>query len=210
MRILLRLLPVAFVARLRELSWLRGGARRTYLRLWVSRAAGIRRDRLPGALPAAPMVLFVCHGNIIRSPMAEALFRRSAAGTQSPPSAQSAGTRATAGRPADPRAVAEAAGFDVSLASHRAQPLSQKLVAQADVIAVMDLLNEAEVVTRYPQASGKVVLLGAFDGSSTLSDAVIDDPYMEDTAQVRQCYARLVGSTEKFYIAIVGTGGTKA
>jgi low molecular weight protein-tyrosine phosphatase len=207
MRAYLRWLPDALVARLRELSWVRGNARLTYLRLWISRSVGVRRDRLPANLPAAPTILFVCHGNIIRSPMAEALFRRAAAERQPSLSVRSAGTRAVAGRPADPRAVTEAAGFDVNLASHRAQPLSKDLVGQADIIAVMDLLNEAEVVAGYPAASSKVVLLGAFDGPTTLAGAIIPDPYMEDTAQVRQCYRRLVDSTRRFFAAVVGGEG---
>jgi protein-tyrosine-phosphatase len=207
MRILLRWFPDAFVARLRELSWLRGNARLSYLRVWVARSAGLRRDRLPPTLPAAPTILFVCHGNIIRSPMAEALFRRAAAERQPAFTVRSAGTRAVAGRPADPRAVTEAAGFDVSLASHRAQPLSKELVAEADIIAVMDLLNEAELLTGYPGASSKVVLLGAFDEVSTLSATVIPDPYMEDAAQVRRCYVRLADSTRRFYAAVVGAEG---
>jgi len=207
MRAFLRWLPDALVARLRELSWVRGNARLTYLRLWISRSAGVRRDRLPGNLPLAPSILFVCHGNIIRSPMAEALFRRAAAEKQPSPSARSAGTRAVAGRAADPRAVTEAAGFGVDLASHRAQPLSQDLVGHADIIAVMDLLNEAEVLAGFPEARNKVVLLGAFDGSTTLSGAIIPDPYMEDTAQVRQCYVRLVDSTRRFFTAVVCAEG---
>src|ERR1700741_4333746 len=52
---------------------------------------GVRQEKPEGIPPSSRSVLFVCFGNIMRSPMAEAMFRQSTAGTQILVTAVSAG-----------------------------------------------------------------------------------------------------------------------
>jgi len=69
-------------------------------------------------------IVFVCTGNICRSPMAEHLFRYrlKEAGVEEPPAVTSAGVAAVPGRPASPPAVQvlREAGID-TLEAHRAR-----------------------------------------------------------------------------------------
>jgi protein-tyrosine phosphatase len=153
-----------------------------------------RRASLPRGSTTDSSVLFVCYGNIIRSALAEALYRRHAASFSSAaPRVQSAGLSAKPGRSADPRALAAGQSLGVDLTSHRAQPLTQALVDDAHVIFVMDRLNEAKVLARFPSARGKLCRLGTL-ALANGSD-VIPDPYVQDAAAVDAAAERIDRAT---------------
>lgn len=103
---------------------------------------------------------------------------------------ESAGLHARLGKAADPRARAAAPEFGVSLESHRATPLISEAVERADVVFVMDWLNEAQLIARFPGSESKVLLLGAF-GRANAHASPIPDPYSEADAAVTACYRRL-------------------
>jgi len=146
-----------------------------------------KRERVP---PSTKSILFVCFGNIMRSPMAEAIFRQCTAGTHILVSAVSAGLHAIPGGAAHPRAVAASSEIGLSLVEHRAQLLSPEMVSEADVIFVMDFQNRAEVLALYPEARGKVVMLSAYaEGAERYRE--IPDPYFGDLEATRRCYALL-------------------
>src|SRR5262245_55242849 len=94
-----------------------------------------RRLREEPALPDGPLrrVLVLCHGNICRSPFAEALLTARIPGLE----VRSAGLHAADGHPADPSAVACAQRMGVSLAAHRSARVTAELVAWADLVLVM-------------------------------------------------------------------------
>src|SRR6201997_2395910 len=142
-----------------------------------------KRERVP---PSTKSILFVCFGNIMRSPMAEAIFRQCTAGTHILVSAVSAGLHAIPGGAAHPRAVAASSEIGLSLVVHRAQLLSPEMVSEADVIFVMDFQNKAEVLALYPEARGKVVMLSAYaEGAERYRE--IPDPYFGDLEATRRC-----------------------
>ena len=89
---------------------------------------------------AEKRLLFVCTGNICRSPTAEAVMRRqlSAAGLQGRIEVASAGTHALRGSAADARAVRAAAGRGYDMARLRARQFVRQDFAQFDHILVMD------------------------------------------------------------------------
>ena len=69
---------------------------------------------------AEPAVLFVCLGNICRSPLAEAAFRAEAGRAGLQVRADSAGTADYhVGEPPDPRAIRTAARFGIDIAGYR-------------------------------------------------------------------------------------------
>lgn len=146
-----------------------------------------KRERIP---PSTKSVLFVCFGNIMRSPMAETMFRQSTAGTHILVSAVSAGLHAIPGGQAHPRALAASNEIGVSLIEHRAQQLTPEMVSQADVIFVMDFQNKAELLALYPEARDKVVMLSEYaDGANRCRE--IPDPFFGDLESTRRCYALL-------------------
>lgn len=114
------------------------------------------------------MVVFVCTGNTCRSPMAEALFRVLAAERlgcrpdeieQHGVMVASAGLAAWGGGPASGHAVETMAEMGGSLAAHESQPLTEDLVAQADLILTMTNAHRAAIVGQFPEAGGRVMLL---------------------------------------------------
>jgi protein-tyrosine phosphatase len=99
----------------------------------------------------------------------------------------SAGLGARPGRGADERAIRIAPEFGVSLAEHSASPLTKAMIEDADVIFIMDGVNEARLLMRYPQAHEKLLLLGSFAPQRPAADE-IPDPYNGDDDAIRQCF----------------------
>jgi protein-tyrosine phosphatase len=106
-------------------------------------------------------------------------------------SISSAGLHAIDGRPADERARAVAREFGVSLDDHRAELLTAERVRDSDLILVMDALNEADVLGRFPEASTRVFLLGSWLPGTESAEREIADPYDGDERDVRRCYELL-------------------
>jgi protein-tyrosine phosphatase len=161
-----------------------------YARLRLLDSLGLYAHNKSQIRPNAKSFLFVCFGNIMRSPMAEALFRKSIREANPDVCACSAGTHAVAGNLPDSRALAVSEEMGASLAEHRAQPLTARLVEQADAIFAMDFQNKAELLTRYPEHREKIHLLSAYgDGAQRYRE--IADPYSGDLETTRACHAYL-------------------
>ena len=98
-------------------------------------------------------VLVVCTANICRSPVAAALLenwmRRVGHGIE----VGSAGTRAAAGRPADPAMVAVAASRGVALDTHRSRRLTPDLATSAGLVLTMEARHR-DVVSRLAPRMG--------------------------------------------------------
>ena len=161
-----------------------------YARLRLRALLGINRRGLK--MPAdTRSILFVCFGNIMRSPMAEALLRRELARAEGDGfNVVSAGMHAIAGNGAHPWALEAAQGLGVSLKNHRAQPVTPELIEGADAIYAMDFQNQAELLAQYPKAAAKIFLLGSYaDGA--LRHNEIPDPYFGNIDSTRECYELL-------------------
>ncbi len=114
-------------------------------------------------------ILFVCIGNICRSPMAEGLFNQ----VMPEKAVYSAGIHALVGEPADPLAqqLMQERGIDIS--EHRARSMAIWMVNEADLILTMDLYQKRFIEFKYPAAKGKVMRLGEHGNYD------IPDPYKQ-------------------------------
>lgn len=114
-------------------------------------------------------ILFVCIGNICRSPMAEGLFNQ----VMPEKAVFSAGIHALIGEPADPLSLQlmEERGIDIS--EHRARSLAIWMVNEADLILTMDQYQKRFIEFKYPNAKGKVMRLGEHGNYD------IPDPYKQ-------------------------------
>ena len=85
----------------------------------------------------------------------------------------SAGLAAVVGAPADPVTAAVAATqFRLDLADHVAQQFTLELGLAHDLLLVMEAHHRIKINRRWPQLSGRVMLLGHWTGEKG-----IDDPY---------------------------------
>lgn len=130
--------------------------------------------------PDTIRVMFVCLGNICRSPLAEGLFREQVrkAGLEDHFEIASSGTgHWHVGEPPDRRmrATAERQGLDIS--GQRAQQFETKDLERYDHIFVMDKSNLHDVLflDEEDKHSGKVRLFREFDPEP--GDFQVPDPY---------------------------------
>lgn len=129
-------------------------------------------------------VLFVCMGNICRSPTAEAVFRHLIAGNPIAGKMEidSAGTIGShAGAKADPRAVALGRKHGYDLAKLRARQVVVGDFTRFDYVIAMDVQNVVQLkAVCPPELAHKIDLLMAFaPGSQELE---VPDPYYGSAA----------------------------
>ncbi|WP_093360568.1 low molecular weight protein-tyrosine-phosphatase [Tropicimonas isoalkanivorans] len=125
-----------------------------------------------------PRILFVCLGNICRSPAAEAITRTLASRAGLDLQLDSAGTGSWhIGEPPDRRmqSAALAAGYDVS--GHRGRRVSALDFDRFDLIVAMDRENLADIETLRPAGSDTPVrLMLSYEPSGRMD---VPDPYLE-------------------------------
>lgn len=109
-------------------------------------------------------VLFVCTGNICRSPLAEAMLREYASrqGRSKRLKIASAGTFALSGNPATREAQRAARRRGLDLSSHRAREVSRPLLEEADFILGMTRAHCLQLEREFPQFANKIYLALSF------------------------------------------------
>jgi protein-tyrosine phosphatase len=129
-----------------------------------------------------PALLFVCLGNICRSPLAEAAFRRSAEAAGLAADADSAGTGDWhVGAPPDRRAQAEAQRHGIDISGYRARQVAPEDFRRFTHILALDHRNLADLAALAPaDATASLSLL--LDHVAGLEGRSVADPYFGEEA----------------------------
>jgi len=120
-------------------------------------------------------ILFVCTGNVCRSPMAEGIFRQAVQG-RGDYRVASAGLGAAEGSPPSVYAVQAVKELGIDISGLRSQMLTADLVDQANYIFGMTHSHIDTVKVLYPQAEEKTFLVREFDETLDAFEKDISDP----------------------------------
>lgn len=183
-----KVLPKKVIQEVRKYRSFAGIERSLYLKMKVLNGIGLANPKRLRPPKGARSFVFVCFGNIMRSPMCEALMNRALAAVPDKGiTVTSAGLNAAPGRAAHVWAVAAARELGISLENHRAKLLTADMVNQADVVFAMDYQNQVQLVSRYSRAKHKIFMLGVYAGDDNRVVEILD-PYYAGEEGTRDCY----------------------
>ncbi|MGN6385378.1 MAG: low molecular weight protein arginine phosphatase, partial [Verrucomicrobiota bacterium] len=120
-------------------------------------------------------ILFVCTGNVCRSPMAEGLLRHALKG-RGDYRIVSAGVGAIDGQPPSAHGVRALRELNIDISRLRSRMLTGELVQQADYIFGMTHGHVDAITLLYPQAADKTFVLREFDETLDTYEKDIADP----------------------------------
>lgn len=134
--------------------------------------------------------VFVCHGNICRSSLAEGVARSLGA------NAISLGIACREGAQADPRAIAFANSIGVDLSPHRTQSLQSVHITPGDLIVVMepDHIQHFDTLIKNDV---QLTLAGLWNANAC---AYIHDPYCSSGTFFSRCEHRVATASQALVI----------
>ncbi len=157
---------------------------------WLhSRRRRVARKHLADAgLPGA--VLFVCHGNLCRSPYAAGAFRKLLAPSIGRQVRVDSAGFITPGRPSPATAIAAAGARGVDLSTHRSKQLSVERVKESAVVVVMAGDQARAIARRFRMPAERILHLGDLD-PQPISERAIEDPMEKPREVFDRVYARI-------------------
>ena len=187
----------------RAVRWIlsRGPVRaaRTALRdaWWTMRGRRWPRPPLPDGVHS---LLFVCKGNICRSPFAAELAAQRLVQRGRTDVACASGGYApsqAAQSPAD--AVAAAATFGIALGAHRPSGLSEDRLAAHDLVVVFEVAHVERLRAAYPGQAHRLLLLPVFGRTTARRGYArynLADPFGRPRATFDDCYREIADAVD--------------
>jgi protein-tyrosine-phosphatase len=182
----------------RVARWIKTGMTGIY---WRCMGKGIGNPPIP-RLPGS--VLFICQGNICRSPYAGRYLRK-IAGDRNLRGicSRSAGLDVRVSAPSPDLAVRVAKTLGVELMDHWSKPVTADLIENTDMIFTMEHRQAAFMRKTFPDHVQKIFLLPLFDTNPPPAwDYAlrynIPDPYGKSEKDFLECFRKIESSIEGF------------
>jgi protein-tyrosine-phosphatase len=163
---------------------------------WRVRERAIRNPPLRAPVRS---IVFVCLGNICRSPFAASLaaarLRQRGGGQMK---IISAGIRPSQAARPPAEACEAAACFALSLDGHIPAALTPEIVEGSDLVVVMEVQQLVQLHEAYPAHRDRIVLLSLFDreASGAYERCNIADPFGHQSAVFDACYCRIARAVD--------------
>jgi protein-tyrosine phosphatase len=138
------------------------------------------------------VILFVCTGNVCRSPFAERWLRGALAEAEVRIPVHSAGTQALVGEPMDPATVAVSTGLGLDCSGHEARQLESGPLSEARLVLTASRLHRKVVVERHPPAvkyTFTIRQLGRILAAADPREMFIADPDADPVTALRHIIA---------------------
>lgn len=171
--------------------------------LWAINPPQVKNPPIPTDVRS---VLFVCLGNICRSPFAAlTASRQLATRVDAKIRFESAGIKTTQGGRSPKEACDVAAEYGVSLVDHRPQMLTRSLVGMFDMVIVMESSQLQELRVLYPESAHRLFLLSLFetDRRSAYERFNIADPFSQPRAAFEVCYRRIDDAVSRLLASVL-------
>lgn len=148
-------------------------------------------------------IIFVCTGNICRSPMAMAYLRKKVLDNKLEDKIEvvSAGTNAIDGDKATVYAIQVMENRGVDLSSHRATNIRNIGIESADYIIAMTIEHKDKIIQNYPTVKYKVYLLKEYLPNTSYLN--VDDPWGLDLNVYEHCSNEIVDCVDNLYEELV-------
>jgi len=133
-------------------------------------------------------ILFVCLGNLCRSPMAEYMLRdrlESKGNTDIKISSGGFLDQTGARVPKEIHNLMHEAGIDIS--AHRSSPVNIERIRESDLIIVMEMRQRDVLARQCPEDVSRIFLLSQFDKQNH-EERDISDPMGETTSYYQTCF----------------------
>ncbi|GAB3374777.1 low molecular weight protein-tyrosine-phosphatase [Azotobacter armeniacus] len=136
-------------------------------------------------------ILFVCIGNICRSPCAQTLMKEALSCGNRTMKIDSAGLAARVGLPMEPTVRAVLLEHQHRPSEHRACQLDRTMLQQANLVLAMERRHIDDIYQIVPEARGKTFLLGKWQ-----DELEIQDPFRRDWTAFEQAYRQIRTAVE--------------
>jgi protein-tyrosine phosphatase len=168
---------------------------------WSCRGKRIRNPQIP-QVPKA--ILFICKGNICRSPYAGRYLRKIAENRNLRGiCSRSAGLEVRVSVPSPDLAVQVAKTLGVDLMDHRSMPVTGDIIEDSDIVFAMEHRQAVFLRKTFPAHVSKIFLLSLFDADPPPAGDYalrynIPDPYGKSEKDFLECFRMIERSIEGF------------
>ena len=145
-------------------------------------------------------IMFICTGNICRSAMAEAMFKKLAKEKNKEIEVYSSGTTAYTGDKCTDNAIEVMNEYGINIKNHRATNIKESNIEQMDLILCATASHKQMVDYLYPNLKDKVYTIKEFaqkNEKEKEENINISDPWGYEVQVYRSCAKEIYESLQK-------------